>query len=168
MILGMTPRSIDISVGSGLARMDHRLEMADEPVVYVATPGRRSALARGAVVDIVTDASSRVRAVVVEPAGAPAIPAGRHPWDAFGAGARVASGRLTAVWPHELVLAAAATTVRANIDPHVPIVVLRRGSRADLLTQRRAVIDVRRDGGAAEDVLRSAIVGAVEAFAPPL
>ncbi len=83
-ILGKTPRSIDIRIGAGAARMDQRLEMPERPQILVAVPSDRAMIGANAVVGIVTDGDgpgARTRELVVFSNSPRATGDGHAVWD---------------------------------------------------------------------------------------
>jgi hypothetical protein len=160
IILGTTTLSLDVGTPK---RDDIHLEMAPEPYVVIAEPGDDSAIVPKTFVSVLSNAKSdRVRCVVVMPDAAHLFASGRMPWDAPGAPSILTSGRVAARDARGgragFTLGYRGTTHHFTIEKTTPIITLRPGSRAALISPHNVFVFATPPTTELTDTVRSIIV----------
>ena len=157
IILGTTIASLDVGTPS---RADIHLEMSLEPYVVIAEPSDVSAIVPGAFVSVLTGATG-VRCVVIAPDTAHVFAAGRTKWDVPGVETMLTSGRVSAVVSHgstaAFTLGYSGTSRRFQFAK-APVIALRPGSRAALLSPHNVFVFASPPTTDLTDSIRSVIV----------
>ena len=160
IILGTTITSLDVGTPS---RVDIHLEMSPEPYVVIAEPSDASAIVANAFVSVLADAkTARVRCVVIVPDTAHVFASGRTPWDAPGKPSTLESGRVTTRDERRdgvgFAIGVAGAIRRFTVAKNVPIIALRPGSRAALLSPHNVFVFAIPPTSDLTDSIRSVIV----------
>jgi hypothetical protein len=160
IILGTTTASLDVGTPK---RDDIHLEMALEPFVVIAEPGDESAIVPRAFVSVLSDAKNdRARCVVIAPDTAHVFTSGRMPWDAPGGPSMLTSGRVSARDLHGgragFTLSYRGATRHFTIAKDAPIITLRPGTRAALISPHNVFVFATPPTTELTDTVRSIIV----------